>query len=263
MAILVSLPFFITYTLQNNWQVAITYLIKLIAFTTFFLLSIGFWVKDTKHQGIWQKFTRALKQEADESTNLIKALNQPSGKRELLNILYRIAWLDDELHQKEQKYIQMFADTWGIDPSHLFAEPPPEKGMQKLNRVREQVIDYLALHPSKEQALSLSDVIQVLIRIDEHITKEEELVGAEISYMLSSYGSQEKAPLYKVIIHAFNLKEQQKLLALVPDAKAEYSLGDIAFNIATFHTASYAEAFRVFYLEQGLFTIIQNYNSTL
>jgi hypothetical protein len=236
----ITLIFFMYYLLYGDIEVALDNFFWLLMNIFLFLVSISFWVKDSKHQGIWQKFTRSLKQEASESTNLIKALNQPSGKRELLNILYRIVWLDDELDEKEQQYIQMFADTWGIDPSHLFAEPPPEKGMEKLNKVREQVIDYLALHPSKEQALSLSDVIQVLIRIDEHITKEEELIGAEISGMLASYGSQPQEALHGVMIHP-NEEQQAGFLALVPNAKEEYLLGGN-------------------YREQNFFTVVHKYN---
>ncbi|MEH2063621.1 MAG: hypothetical protein V7K50_15390 [Nostoc sp.] len=263
MWISVSLPFVLNYTLQNNWRVALTYFLRLIFFIVFFLVSIGFWVKDRQHKGIWQKFIKALKQEANESTNLIKALNHPSRKKELLNILYRVAWLDDELNEKEREYIQMFADSWEIDTSYLFNEPPPEKGIEKLNKVREEVIAYLALQPSKEQAQSLSDVVQALINIDERVTKEEELIGAEISGMLINYASQEKTALCRVIIHPTNQKEQESLLALVPSAKEEYILGNPAFIVATFQTAPYAEAFSENYREQGFFTIVQTYNARL
>jgi len=261
MWISVSLPFVVNYTLQNNWRVVLAYFFRLMLFTFLFLVSIGFWVKDRQHKGVWQKFLKALKQEANESTNLIKALNQPSGKKELLNILYRVAWLDDELNEKERQYIQMFADTWEIDPSYLFSEPPPEKGIEKLNKLRDEVITYLAVGPSKEQALSLSDVVQALINIDERVTKEEELIGAEISGMLINYASQEKTALYGVIIHPTNQKEQEDILALVPDAKEEYILGNPAFIVATFQTAPYAEAFSENYREQGFFTIVQTYNA--
>ena len=263
MWISVSLPFVLNYTLQNNGRVALTYSFRLIFFIVLFLVSIGFWVKDPQHKGIWQKFLKALKQEANESTNLIKAVNQPSGKKELLNILYRVAWLDDALNEKERQYMQMFADSWEIDTSYLFSEPPPEKGIEKLNKLREEVIAYLALQPSKEQALSLSDVVQALINIDEQITKEEELIGAEISGMLINYASEQKTALYGVMIHPTNQKEQENLLSLVPDAKEEYMLGNPAFLVATFQTAPYAEAFSENYRKQGFFTIVQTYNARL
>lgn len=263
MGLFVSLPFVLNYTLQNDWRAALAYFFRLIFFIVFFLVSIGFWVKDRRHKGIWQKFLKALKQEANESTNLIKAVNQPSGKKELLNILYRVAWLDDALNEKERQYVQMFADTWEIDASYLFSEPPPEKGIEKLNKLREEVIAYLALQPSEEQALSLSDVVQALINIDEQITKEEELIGAEISGMLINYASQEKTALYGVIIHPTNQKEQENLLARVPDAKEEYMFGNPAFVVATFQTAPYAEAFSENYREQGFFTIVQTYKARL
>jgi len=66
MWISVSLPFVVNYTLQNNWRVVLAYFFRLMLFTFLFLVSIGFWVKDRQHKGVWQKFLKALKQEANE-----------------------------------------------------------------------------------------------------------------------------------------------------------------------------------------------------
>ena len=92
------------------------------------------------------------------------------------------------------------------------------KGIEKLNKLRDEVIAYLALQPSKEQAQSLSDVVQALINIDEQITKEEELIGSEISGMLINYASEQKTTLYGVMIHP-KQEQQESFLALVPSAK--------------------------------------------
>jgi len=256
-----TLPFIIYYSIHGDIKIALDSFIRLFINIFLFLVSIGFWVKDRQHKGVWQKFLKALKQEANESTNLIKALTQPSGKKELLNILYRVAWLDDELNEKERQYIQMFADSWEIDPSHLFAEPPPEKGIEKLNKLRDEVITYLAVGPSKEQALSLSDVVQALINIDERITKEEELIGAEISGMLINYASEQKTTLYGVMIHP-KQEQQESFLALVPSAKEEYILGNRAYVAGIFQTRPYAEAFSEYYREQDFFTVVHKYNTT-
>ncbi|MEH2063622.1 MAG: hypothetical protein V7K50_15395 [Nostoc sp.] len=261
LAIFTTLPFLIYYSVHGDIKIALDNFIRLFLYIFLFLVAIGFWVKDPQHKGIWQKFIKAFKQEANESTNLIKALNHPSRKKELLNILYRVAWLDDELNEKERQYIQMFADTWDIDTSYLFNEPPPEKGIEKLNKVRDEVIAYLALQPSKEQAQSLSDVVQALINIDEEITKEEELIGAEISGMLINYASEQKTTLYGVMIHP-KQEQQESFLALVPSAKEEYILGNRAYVAGIFQTLPYAEAFSENYREQGFFTIVHKYNTT-
>jgi hypothetical protein len=260
LSISTTLPFLVYYSINADIKIALDNLIRLFLYIFLFLLSIGFWVKDPQHKGVWQKFLKAFKQEAKESTNLIKALTQPSGKKELLNILYRVAWLDDALNEKERQYIQMFADSWEIDPSHLFAEPPPEKGIEKFNKIREEVIVYLALQPSKEQVMSLSDVVQALINIDEEITKEEELIGAEISGMLINYASEEKTTLYGIIIHP-KQEQQESFLALVPNAKEEYILGNRAYIAGIFQTRPYAEAFSEYYREQEFFTIVHKYDT--
>ena len=261
LAISTTLPFVIYYSINADIKIALDNFIRLFLYVFLFLVAIGFWVKDPQHKGIWQKFLKALKQEANESTNLIKAVNQPSVKKELLNILYRVAWLDDALNEKERQYIQMFADSWEIDTSYLFREPPPEKGSDKLNKLREEVIAYLALQPSKEQALILSDVVQALINIDEQITKEEELIGTEISGMLINYAIEQKTALYGVIIHP-KQEQQESFLALVPSAKEEYILGNRAYIAGFFQTRPYAEAFSEYYREQDFFTVVHKYNTT-
>jgi hypothetical protein len=253
--ICVILPFCINYMLQKDWQVTLSYFFRLSLYVFLFLVSIGFWVKDPLHKGIWQKIIKAFKQEVNESTNLIKALNSPSAKKELINILYRIAWIDEEIDEKEQQYIQMFADSWEIDVRHLFTAPPPEKGIDKLNKIREEVITYLKLQPPKEQALGLSDVVQILINIDGQVTQEEELIGAEISSMLTTYGSQQGTTLYKVIVHP--TKEQEvSLSSVLSSATKEYILGNQAYVSGIFQTRSYAEALVEDYRKQNLFTVM-------
>ncbi|MEG4943588.1 hypothetical protein [Microcoleus sp. F4-D5] len=259
-AVSTSLPFFIYYCFHKDFNIALENLFRLTAYSFYFLVGIGFWVKDPHYRGGWQKLTNAFKQEASESANLIKALNQPSGKKELLNILYRLAWLDDVLDDKERQYIQMFAETWDIDPEYLFTEPPPEKGIEKLQKVYSEVMGYIALNPPKEQALSLSDALQALIRVDEQVTEEEELVAAEVSSLLKSYAGKEETLSYQIIIHP-DRQQHKRLLALIPNSQEEYMLGSCAYIVGIFQTRPYAEALCKDYRQQGFFTVVKAYNN--
>ncbi|MEG4943589.1 hypothetical protein [Microcoleus sp. F4-D5] len=254
-----TLPFLIYYALQSNWRVTMTSFFKLILFGFLFVAAIGFWVKDSRHEGVWQKLIKALKQEANESMNLVQALNESLQKRELLKILHRVAWIDDVLDDKERQYIEIFAEAWGIDAKAVFTAPPPEKGIEKFNKVRSEVMAYLALKPSQEQALSFKDVLQTLIRIDTHITKEEQLIEAEICTILNNYAEEGETDLYGIIIHPTDREEQDKLLNIVPDAREEYILGTRAFLIAIFHTKTWAEAFCDNYRKRGFFTVVHLY----
>lgn len=260
LAVSTTLPFFIYYSFYKDFNIALESLFRLIAYSFYFLVGIGFWVKDPHYRGGWQKLTNAFKQEASESAHLIKALNQPSGKKELLNILYRLAWLDDVLDDKERQYIQMFAEAWEIDTEYLFTEPPPEKGIEKLKKVYSEVKSYRALNPPKEQALSLSDALQALIRLDEQVTEEEELVMSEVSSLLKSYADREETLSYRIIIHP-DRQQQEKLLVLIPNSQEEYMWGNSAYIVGIFQTRPYAEALCKDYRQQGFFTVVQAYNS--
>ncbi len=254
-----TIPFLLNSVLVlGDWKLAIQQLMTL-ALTTFFLfLGIGFWVKERRRLGLWQKFLKALKQESKESTNLIQALSQPSGKKQLLSMLYRLAWLDDKLDEKEKQYLQMFADNWEIDIQHLLQQPPPEKGLEKFNKIREEVISYLATKPSQEQALSLSDVVRTLVKIDQVVTREEELIAEEVCDILNNYAGQGKRAVYGLIIKP-DPAQEPNLRKLVASLQEEYILGGCGFLVETYQTQAYAEALSEFYREQGFFTVIHKY----
>ena len=165
--LLTNIPFVIYYLViaeNQDLRVGVTNIIGIVFFSFSLLTGIGFWVKDPDHYGLWQKFMKALKQEAGESTTLIKAMGKPAGRKELASLLYRLAWFDDKLDEKEREFVQMFADEWEIDMQPILQQPPPERGIEKINAVRSGVVAYLAQKPVKPSTKNFYQTLTAIQR---------------------------------------------------------------------------------------------------
>ena len=79
-AIAVAIPFILNFVLKRDYRTLASYLILFFNDAVFFLVSIGFWVRDGKRIRIWQKFLRALRQERNEVGNLVKDMGKPTGE---------------------------------------------------------------------------------------------------------------------------------------------------------------------------------------
>lgn len=250
------LPFLISYSFSGNYWDAL-YQFLWVVYTAFLILTgIGFWVKKHKYLGVWPQLLKALRQESNEVGNLVKSLGHSTGKKQLLAILHRLAWLDDVLDERERKYVETFTNQLEINSGLILDCKPPEEGIEKFNSLRQSVQEYLAIEPPTEQVQLLGDLVQVLIALDEKITPEEEAIAEEIAGMVDNYANRKVTTYYGIVIHPKNQEQEKAILTAIPAAKEECLLGDRAFVAGTFHTRRYAEIISESYREQGWFTVV-------
>lgn len=250
------IPFLINYSFQGKYEDAI-YQFLWIIYTAFLILTgIGFWVKERQYIGIWQKLFRALGQESHEVGNLVKSLGNLTGKKQLLEILHRLAWLDNELDERERQYIQTFTNQLDIDYDFILERQPPEEGIEKFHSLRQLLLEYLAIKPPTEQVQLLGDLVQALIAADEKITLEEEVIAEEISSILEKYANTIATSSYSIVIHPKNQEQEKAILQEIPKAKVEFLLGDRALIAGIFQTRRYAEIISESYRERGWFTVV-------
>lgn len=261
-SLLTILPFLISYSFQGNYSDAIYQLFWFI-YTAFLILTgIGFWVKEHKYLGIWQKFLKSLKQEKNEVGNLIKDLITSPEKQKLLTILHYLAWLDGELDERERLYIETFTHQLEIDFEFLWDHQSPEKGIDKFNYLCQAVQQYLANNPPKKQVKLLSDLVHTLIAVDEKITLEEEVSVEEIESMIHNYADEKVSSFYQIIIHPKNAEQEKAILSEIPAAKPKCILGDYALIAESFYTQRYAEMISESYREKGWFTVVYKNTQT-
>lgn len=250
------IPFVLSYSLQENYGDAIYQLLWIVYTAFLILIGIGFWVKERRYLGVWQKFLRALRQESYEVGNLVKSLGDSTEKKQLLEILHRLAWLDDNLDERERQYIETFTNQLDIDYEFILERQPPEEGIDKFKSLRQLVQEYLAIKPPREQVQLLGDLVQALIAADEKITPEEEVITEEINSMVEKYADRKTATCYDIVIHPKNQEQEEAIIKSIPEAKAEVVLGDRALIAGTFQTRRYAEIICESYREQGWFTVV-------
>ena len=250
------IPFLLNYSFKGKYEDAI-YQFLWICYTAFLILTgIGFWVKEYRYVGIWQKLLRALGQESHEVGNLVKSLGDLTGKKQLLEILHRLAWLDNGLDERECKYIQTFTNQLDIDYEFILERQPPEEGIEKFQSLRQLLLEYLAIKPPTEQVQLLGDLVQALIAADEKITPEEEVISEEISSMVENYTNTKSKTYYKIVIHPKNQEQEKAIFDQIPKATVEVLLGDRAIIAGIFQTRRYAEIISESYRTWGWFTVV-------
>jgi len=262
LGISIAVIFLFNFIVKRDYGSLISYLLFLLSDIIFLLIGIGFWVKKSNKLGIWNRFFRSLNQEKSEVGNLVKALASHQSKRQLLEILNRLAWLDDELHEKEIKCIEIFTEDWNLNIRDIISRQPKERGVEKYQYLCQAVREYLKEEPPKEQVELLCDLIKTLIEADDKITQEEELISEEILGILKKYIGQNEINVYSIIIHPKTLEQENDILSRLSDAKVEFILGDRALLAGLFHTKRYAEVMGESYRSQGWFTVVHHYGLT-
>jgi hypothetical protein len=254
--------FLLNFIVKKDYGSSISYLLFLISDIIFFLVGIGFWVRQSKNLGIGKRFFRSLKQEKSEVGNLVKAVATHQSQRQLLEILNRLAWLNKELHKKQIKCIEVFTEDWNLNIRYIISRQPKERGVEKYQCLCQVVREYLKEEPPKEQVELLCDLIKTLIEAAEKITQEEEIISEEILGILNKYIGKNEINVYRIIIHPKTREQENDILSRLSDAKVEFILGDRALLAGFFHTKRYAEVIGESYRDQGWFTVVHHYGLT-
>lgn len=249
------LPFVINYGLKHEYGDAF-YQFLWLSYTAFLILAgIGFWVREKKELNIWGKVSNSLGKEKNELGNLIKTIGGAAQGENLLDILYRLAWLDDKFDDRERQYIEKFTDILDIN-SDFLNEKPPEVNVDKFNRLCESVKTYLTSKPPSNEATLLGDLVQALVRVDDEISPEEEIASAEILSLIEKYVSGTTNTIFQILIHPKDADQEAQVIAVIPEPQISHSLGDRAVVACAFHTRSYAEMIGAEYRQQGWFTVV-------
>lgn len=224
----------------------------------FFLIGTGIFVRGQTKSSLWVLIKRALKIERKEADYLLKRLFKFQNAEEIIAILHQLAMIDNELSPKEQAILESFAKEWRIDysPEKLNKGRTEDKEINYI-KLRNSVIKYLDLDPPKEQAAQLIDMIEVLIKADEKITSEEELIHAELKGIIENYLNQDKQePHYHVIIVPQRPEHELIIKDTFPEAVKLSVSGGIAYSVGNYYSYKYAEMICQERRKINMFTIV-------
>jgi len=250
-----ALPFFIQFTfIDRSPAPAVKTAISLATGVFFVTIGSGLWVSEYRDRGWLSLFLRALKLEREESTYLLRALGRPRGAEEIVEILRRLAAIDKHVDEREMKLVREFADRWDLEAPDLRAGAADRGG--DLMGLREVMEDYLAHEPPAEQAGHLLDVIQLFVKADSRVTREEELALEELSALIDDYtaGEDEERTLHEVLIVPQSDRQFEAVRELFPGSEVKSVRGGEVFSVGRFFSPRYAEAVCERYIDLGLFT---------
>jgi hypothetical protein len=217
------------------------------------MVGTGLWVTENRGERFGALFIRALKLEKKESTDLIKALAQPHGAKELMAVFRAMALVDKHVDERELEMMRLFAQRWRVDLPDLRVGEDETGG--DLMHLRRSAETYLASSPPAEQAQELLDVLHLFVQADERVTHEEEMVLEELAGMIGSYGgTRGEGGMHEVVIVPQDAKQTEAVQSLLPGIQPKIIRGGRVYSVGRFFSPRYADMVSQKYIDLGLFT---------
>ena len=249
--------FALNFFFVAQWQGLIDSVLWIFAGVVSVLIGSGLWVQGNRGKSFWTRLKESLKLEKSEIGNLATTFFRPSAAEIILEILARFAYIDRDLVAREQELIQSFADTWHLDidwdEHRKLAELAQPVGFVE---TRDAVARYLNTTPPAEQVAQLIDVLHALVKIDENVSNQEELILEEVhKFMLGYIDDSDVQANYTVIIAPQNRNQDAAISTLLPDAQKIEVAGGSGYLVGSFHSQNYADVICDQYRALGFFTI--------
>jgi hypothetical protein len=250
-----ALPFLVLFVaIDHSPAGALKTAIGIATGVVFVLIGSGLWVAELRDRRFFQLLIRSLKQERREAGDLVKALVQPKGADRILIVLQQLAAVDGHVDEKEAELIRTFARHWQM------TVPDAAEGIGNVDllTLRQSVIDYLALHPPRDQAAHLIDVLRLLSQADSEVSWQETLALGEVEGMMRHYLAGEAAtmPTYEVLIVPQSEPQIGSVRTLLPAAEEKQVRGGRVFSVGRYFSPDYAEMVCQKYIALGLFSTL-------
>ena len=229
----------------------------ILASTVSLLVGMGLYVHANKGSGFFKLLLKALNMERKEAGDLAKRFFQPSSADKIIDILGRLAMIDNDLDEKEKQYIQKFADNWHINIDWDAIEKYADDSGNKYNKLRKSLKIYLKSSPPKELATHLIDVISLLINADGKVTKEEALMESELTGIIKKYlGEEDDVDFFKVAVVPQNDDQDNAIRSRFPELDRVEIAGGFAYLTEGFYSEDYAEEVSMQYRAFNVFSVV-------
>jgi hypothetical protein len=200
-------------------------------------------------------------EELPELLRRVYVEDELKGLEQTLEILHQVALIDQQLSEAELVFIQKFTESYGLFYSvHQLREKLLNGGGKAdFITLRQSVLDYLRVEPPHLQAARLKDLINVLVKVDETISEEEQLILAELNGLFVGYLDEEaQLSPYKVWLVPQSSQQDEAIASLLPDLKKLETSGGFAYLIGAYYSKDYAEMIGNKYRMLHFFTTIDH-----
>ena len=250
------LPFLLNNLfISNDYPSAGKNIIGLILALLFSLISSGYFLEENRGKSLFRLLLNALSAEKSESTDLITSMVRPKGAKKIIDILHKLAAIDDDVAQEEIDLINEFANKWRIEIPNLIPGKPEE--VTNLVELKALVQSYLDEGPDIAVAEGLVDLINVMAEADDEVTPEEAMAVSEFTGMISHYVSLEKGgdiEMYEVSIVPQGEEQIKAVQEILPELNAVNDRGGKVFKVGKYFSEDYAEAVCKKYIALGLYS---------
>ena len=179
----------------------------------------------------------------------LNSINDMANK--IIEILKKLAAIDDDIAQEEIDLINQFSEKWGINLPELKPGKPEE--VTNLVELKALVQAYLNEGPDTDVAEGLVDLINLMAEADDEVTEEEAMAVSEFTGMISHYVSSEKGgeiQMYEVNIVPQNDEQMDAVRELLPELNMVQDRGGKVFKVGRYFSEDYAEAVCKKYIER-------------
>lgn len=256
MGFAVLFPFLLNSLLiSNDYPAAGKSTIGLFLAALFSLISVGYFLEKNQGKGIFRLIADALVAEKSESTDLISSMLRPHGAQKIIDILIKLAAIDDDIAKEEIDLINQFADKWHIDIPEIKEGKPEE--VTNLVELKALVQSYLDEKPDIEVAEGLTDLINMMAEADDEITEEESMAVSEFTGMIAHYVNAEKGgdvDMFEVNIVPQDEQQIGAINEILPNLESVSDRGGKVFKVGKFFSEDYAEAVCEKYIALGLYS---------
>ncbi len=221
------------------------------------VIGVGLYVSTNREVGFLRLLLRALNMERKEAGDLAMVFFKPSGAAKIIEILGRIAMVDNDLDKKEREFIQGFADNWGIKVDWDKIVKYADESEQRFSELRRAMSSYLGTSPPKEQASQLMDVISLLVNVDGVLTDEEDLMLSELTGLIMKYlGKGTEVDVYRVAVVPQSKEQEEAIEGLLKDLTKEHIAGGWAYVSEAYYSERYAGIISAQYRALLVFSVV-------
>ena len=180
---------------------------------------------------------------------------RPKGAKKIIDILHKLAAIDDDVAKEEIDLINDFAQKWRIEIPELTPGKPDE--VTNLVELKALVQSYLDEGPDIGVAEGLVDLINVMAEADDEVTPEEAMAVSEFTGMISHYVSLEKGGEVEMFEGNIVPQGEEQIKAvqeILPDLNVVDDRGGKVFKVGKYFSVDYAEAVCNKYIALGLYS---------
>jgi len=252
----VGLPFLLnSIIITEDYFSAAKSVIALFLAVIFTLIGTGYFVDKNRGASFITLLGRALQLEGKESGDLISDMLRPKGARKIIDILHKLAAIDDDIAQEEIDLINQFSEKWDIEVPDIKPGKPEE--VTNLVQLKGLVQSYLDEGPDTDVAEGLVDLINLMAEADDEVTEEEAMAVAEFTGMIAHYVSAEKGgemEMFEVNIVPQGEDQMDAVREILPELDIVEDRGGRVFKVGKYFSEDYAEAVCEKYIALGLYS---------